>query len=335
MPKISIIIPVYNVEKYLRRCLDSVVNQTFSDWEAICVNDGSPDNSNKILAEYASRDKRFKVINKKNGGLSDARNTGLKKARGKYVLYLDSDDFIHPQALEILNFFANKNDAEMVAFDIDMHAKKEMQKMVDVGQSVCCFLPSAYNKRYDIKKIKNKVTDEILFYSTERNDRFGKFIVRHCYPVLKMLDRKLANHNKFIKNIIMEDFPWWSAVMLSHPRTVIVNMPLYFYTPNVSSILHTSKELRIITSIFYGLNFVHKLYKSNATADEMAYYNRNFLWPFVIIAYRKIRCLTNSKDLKEVRTGLSTLYKKGIFDNPPTMRARKYKRRIEKFISQI
>ena len=81
-PKISIIIPMYNVEKYLRRCLDSVQNQTMKDWQAICVDDESPDNSGKIAEEYAKRDKRFVVVHKKNGGLSDARNAGFKKATG-------------------------------------------------------------------------------------------------------------------------------------------------------------------------------------------------------------------------------------------------------------
>ena len=96
MPAISIIIPVYNVEKYLRRCLDSVLNQTFQDWQAICVNDGSPDNSAVILDEYAKRDSRFVVVHKENGGSSDARNAGMKHATGDYIMYLDSDDlFTH------------------------------------------------------------------------------------------------------------------------------------------------------------------------------------------------------------------------------------------------
>ena len=103
MPAISIIIPIYNVEKYLRRCLESVQNQTFTDWEAICVNDGSPDNSADIVREFAARDARFKLVNKENGGLSDARNAGMAVASGEYILYLDSDDFIHPQTFEKAN----------------------------------------------------------------------------------------------------------------------------------------------------------------------------------------------------------------------------------------
>ena len=334
MPAISVIIPIYNVEKYLPRCLDSVLNQTFSDWEAICVNDGSPDKSDKILEKYSSRDKRFKIVNKTNGGLSDARNAGLNKATGKYILYLDSDDFIHPQTFEILTSFADKNNADMVVFNIDDLATKKMTQALQGGADISTVLPATYNKRYKLNRIASRVTDNILFYSTEKNHTFGSFKVRHCYPVLKMLDRKLAMQHKFIKNIIIEEFPWWSSVMLSRPRTVIIKAPLYFYTPNITSILHSSKSVRMITSIFKGLDAVYKLYETNATLAEKKYYARNFLWPFVIIAWRKFGSLEDKSDITIVRKELSKLYNKGVFDNPPTRRARKYKHRIENFISQ-
>jgi len=100
--KFSIIIPVYNVEQYLRDCLDSVLNQTFSDWEAICVNDGSTDGSAAILEEYVVRDKRFKIVTQSNGGLSAARNTGLEVAEGDYIVFLDSDDWLELGALETM-----------------------------------------------------------------------------------------------------------------------------------------------------------------------------------------------------------------------------------------
>ncbi|MBR6933705.1 MAG: glycosyltransferase [Bacteroidales bacterium] len=105
----SIIIPVYNVEKYLRECLDSVLAQTFEDWEAICIDDGSTDRSAAILEEYAQKEARVKVISQPNGGLSAARNTGLKAANGEYVLFLDSDDWLEPNALDVL---ASKLDGE-------------------------------------------------------------------------------------------------------------------------------------------------------------------------------------------------------------------------------
>lgn len=110
----SIIIPVYNVEPYLCECLESVRNQTYSDWEGICVNDGSTDRSAAILGEYAEKDCRFKVITQPNGGLSAARNTGLDAAMGDYVLFLDSDDWLELNALEVI---ANALDGEdMICF---------------------------------------------------------------------------------------------------------------------------------------------------------------------------------------------------------------------------
>ena len=111
-PKISVIIPCYNVEKYLRECLDSVVNQTLKDIEIICVNDGSTDGTQKILEEYAQKDDRILLINKPNGGLSLARNTGMEKMRGEYVAFLDSDDWVDLDFYEKLYNAAKQNGAD-------------------------------------------------------------------------------------------------------------------------------------------------------------------------------------------------------------------------------
>ena len=108
--RFSIIIPVYNVEPYLRQSLDSVLGQTFGDWEAVCVNDGSTDGSAAILEEYAVRDLRIKVITQVNGGLSAARNTGLRESKGEYVLFVDSDDWIEPDTLSCISKCLNGED---------------------------------------------------------------------------------------------------------------------------------------------------------------------------------------------------------------------------------
>ena len=94
MPKISVIVPVYKVEKFLPKCLESLINQTLKDIEIICINDGSPDNSLKILEEYAKKDSRIKIINQKNAGPSVARNNGMSAASGEYIGFVDSDDWI-------------------------------------------------------------------------------------------------------------------------------------------------------------------------------------------------------------------------------------------------
>ena len=102
MVKISVIIPVYNAEKYLAECLDSVLTQTFEDWEALCINDGSSDKSAQILSVYAQKDNRIKVITQENKGPPTTRNVGLKQAKGEYVCFLDADDMLHPEFLKIL-----------------------------------------------------------------------------------------------------------------------------------------------------------------------------------------------------------------------------------------
>lgn len=115
-PLISIIIPVYNVEKYLADCLDSLVNQTMSDIEIICVNDGSKDNSLAILEDYAKREKRIALLNQPNSGVSVARNNALKQVRGEYYMFVDSDDWIDANACEVAYNCAIKENADCLMF---------------------------------------------------------------------------------------------------------------------------------------------------------------------------------------------------------------------------
>lgn len=113
MKKISIIVPVYNVEDYLKRCIDSLISQTYSNIEIILVDDGATDNSGKICDEYEEKDERIKVIHKKNGGLSDARNVGLDKSMGDYVCFVDSDDYIEKDMIENLYNIIEKDNSDI------------------------------------------------------------------------------------------------------------------------------------------------------------------------------------------------------------------------------
>jgi len=118
-PKVSIIIPVYNVEKYLRQCLDSVVNQTMWDIQIICVNDGSTDNSRNILQEYVDRDFRIEIIDKPNGGLASARNAAYPTIKGQYTLFVDSDDWIDLDCCEKVYQKAKQTEAEITFFFLE------------------------------------------------------------------------------------------------------------------------------------------------------------------------------------------------------------------------
>ncbi len=112
-PLISVIIPVYKVEEYLNKCVDSVINQTYKNLEIILVDDGSPDNCPKICDDYAKQDKRIKVIHKKNGGLSDARNAGIDMANGEYLSFIDSDDYVEKNYISFLYNLAKKYNSDL------------------------------------------------------------------------------------------------------------------------------------------------------------------------------------------------------------------------------
>ncbi len=123
---VSVIIPIYKVEKYLHECIDSVIGQTYTNLEIILVDDGSPDNCGAICDEYALKDSRICVIHKKNGGLSDARNAGISAAHGKYIYFIDSDDYIKKEAIGELVDFAEQNEADIVFFDSDVVMEKKV-----------------------------------------------------------------------------------------------------------------------------------------------------------------------------------------------------------------
>ena len=129
---ISVIIPVYNVQAYLVRCVDSVINQSYDNLEIILVDDGSSDNSSQICDELALKDRRIKVIHKTNGGLSDARNVGLEKSVGDYILFVDSDDFIHQEMVEKMYGIIQKNETDIVVCGI-YRTDGENHKAMDFG----------------------------------------------------------------------------------------------------------------------------------------------------------------------------------------------------------
>ncbi len=175
MPKVSIIIPVYNVEPYLRKALDSVVNQTLRDIEIICINDCSPDNSLAILEEYAQRDSRIKIINQEtNQGQGVARNLGIDMATGEYLTFLDPDDWLELNACELLYNTARDNNAKVVRAAYTMHyLDNDKVEYVDYRK--------VYEKRDGIKIPDNDFFDvrsekNFIFYFTEQHPCFHLYL---------------------------------------------------------------------------------------------------------------------------------------------------------------
>lgn len=211
--KVSIIIPVYNVEKYIHRCINSVLSQTYTNWEAILIDDGSLDNCPQICDDYASRDTRFKVIHKHNGGLSSARNAGLDIISGEYLMFLDSDDFIHCETLMDICLLAEYEDADIVQFS---------------------YIRGKSNKFPLINKCSNfKVFDNRnIFYS-----RVQKIIL--CGKLYKSNIWK--NIRMPIGKINEDDATTWKLYYKS-TKIVYINTPYYYYYENPDSIMGRQKK---------------------------------------------------------------------------------------------
>lgn len=155
MEKVSIIVPIYNVEKYIERCIKSLISQTYRDIEILLINDGSPDDSKTICERYEKIDKRIKLYNKENGGLSDTRNYGLKRAKGEYILFVDSDDYIESNTVEVLISEMKKDNLDIVAGNAVLEADGEDKKYLDIT-----------------KHDKNKVTNGLEYYVTSNEADF-------------------------------------------------------------------------------------------------------------------------------------------------------------------
>lgn len=161
---VSIIIPVYNTERYIRKCLDSILAQTFTNWEAILINDGSIDNSGTICDEYAAKDTRFKVIHQKNEGVSSARQRGLENATGEYVIHCDPDDWIEHNMLIELIRCAKENNADMVICDF-IEDRKNTSEYISQG----------LNNPISAKEVQTKIIKEQLHGSC-----WNKLVKRSC-----------------------------------------------------------------------------------------------------------------------------------------------------------
>ena len=273
---VSVIVPIYNVEAYLRRALDSILNQTHKDWEAILVDDGSTDSSGRIAEEYAACDRRFKVVHKENGGLSDARNAGMQNIGGEFLVFLDADDFLHPQLMALCLEAILRDGTDLVAFTYD-HAYRTMGL---VKHFLRFSEPKPHYQFYE--KPPHVITNNIFNFATEYSnpkDINKRWAVKHCQVWRCMYRTSIVRDIKFIKGINYEDFPWWSEVLLRIRRCTILNLPLYFYYPNPKSYILSADQSHKTESLKIGIEAAKRIYASAPEEKRLAW-ERNFLAPF-------------------------------------------------------
>ena len=335
MPTVSVIIPIYNTEKYLRRCLDSINHQTYRDWEALCVNDGSTDGSRAILQEYADRDPRFKIIDKPNGGLSDARNAGLDAAIGEYINFVDSDDLIHPQTFEIAVALAKRDGSDIVTWYKDPLFRPTLFVRHALGLNIDNALPRGIKRCFQLEKIDSYVTDDALAHAVQGKEQGVTFPIKRFYVWRHLLRRSLVQNVKFVEGLNFEDFPWWSEVLLFNPRVTITQLPFYYYFPNFNSIDLGSARSHKMDCWIRGIEHTWVLYQEKATQYQLARWEKQLLWPIIngqIVG--KMVTLRDVEGREVVRNGLKRLWSLGVFSAPPDRKSMKSQRFIARFIGE-
>lgn len=216
-PKISVIVPVYNVEEYLRQCLDSIIRQTKKDIEIICVNDGSTDNSPKILKEYEQKDERIKIVTKKNGGLSSARNAGMAVARGEFITFIDSDDWVDERFCEKLYESITKYDADISICAVHQFDNK-------LGQT------DDTNPYYTLEFFDSSFDNRAFSHYETKN-----FLCDVCVMAWNKMYRKSFVDSlgaKFPEGLIFEDGPFFFSIFFKTQRVTLVRDFLYYYRVN-------------------------------------------------------------------------------------------------------
>lgn len=240
--KITVVVPVYNVEKYIEKCLMSIKNQSFNDYECLIINDGTKDNSIDIAQKIIQGDERFKIINKENGGLSDTKNLGIKLAKGDYICFVDSDDYIDEKMLEKAYKMAVKHDSDITCFDL-YYEYDNGNKKISIG---------AY------KEVSSYQEDyELLYINNSSNNKLYK--------------TSFIKDKSFIKGMWYEDLaviPIWIA---KANNVSYVNEPLYHYLQRDGSISH-SADPRIF-DIYKAIDNIKKTLSLDNEKIKKLYYN--------------------------------------------------------------
>jgi len=283
--KISVIIPVYNVEKYLTQCLENIINQSLKEIEIICVNDGSTDGSPNILEEYRKKDYRIKVITQKNGGLSAARNSGVSVATGEYVYFIDSDDYIDIDALEYLYYEAKNNELDILYFDGESFYESEKLKK-QFGQNDCCYRKKEYSEVYSGEEL----------YALMRKDNVFR-------PMVWMQIIRLEYYRNigisFYEGILHEDVLFSTQCTLKAARVSHRNKAFYHYRRRTGAITSNNISAKKVYSRIIVMEEIIRFMSQNQFAPETYYYMRKYLSWFVGEIKNEISLL-NAKNQKEL-----------------------------------
>lgn len=252
-PLISVVVPIYNVENYLERCIKSIVNQTYKNLEIILVDDGSPDRCPDICDEWGKQDSRIKVIHKKNGGLSDARNAGLKLAKGELISFIDSDDWINLRFFEVLYKVMIQENSDIVQCNY-----RALEKQID---------EEGFDS--DLLNISSFTNEEALSMLID-NDRLRQVVWNKLY-------KKEVIDLEFKKGYINEDEFWTYRIFSNASVISYVDVVLYYYFQRSGSIINENyslKRLHGLEALIERSEFIEKEYpRLKEKAANSVYYS--------------------------------------------------------------
>lgn len=234
-PKISIVLPIYNVEPYLERCLKSVVEQSYANLEIILVDDGSPDNCPAICEQWAAKDSRIVVVHKQNAGLGMARNTGIEHATGDYICFFDSDDYIAKNAIEELVRIVEKQEAEIITYGY--------ANVNSAGECYNMHIPKCRASVFTAHEIKNEFLPDLI---APMKDSMNKGLHMSAWASMFSMDLIRRTGWRFVseREIIAEDVYSLLCLYKYVRKVAVLEKALYFYCDNAGSLTHTYRPDR-------------------------------------------------------------------------------------------
>ena len=295
MNKISIIIPIYNVEQYLPQCLDSIINQTYKNLEIILINDGSTDNSGKICDNYAKVDNRIHVFHKKNEGVSSARNLGLEKCTGDFIGFIDPDDFIELNMYELLYNEQQKTNADIVWCNYSLYYSLNKQIFGEINSNIT----------YNLLNINEKND----FYS----DLFYKYNMK-AYLWNKLYQKEIFSNIKFPYKKIFEDLFVFIYLISKANKISFINKKLYYYRQRVNSIcnkthIHSTFNIDMIES-YIKSSIDYKYFSNNNNVSNILSFHTYLFVLKNILFYQK--CNLYKSEKKYIISQLKLLLKTNI-----------------------
>lgn len=270
MDKISIIVPIYNVEKYLNDCIESIINQTYKNLEIILVNDGSTDSSLEICEEYARNYENIKVINKKNGGVSDARNKGLENATGTYIIFIDSDDYLAPNSCEILYDAIKESNVEFVTANF------------------------AFTNNDGTPWKRPMFSDKFKRTYISIDDYKKSFYLLNCGIWNKIFKRDFIEKNKlrFEKNLPSEDDIFVTLAFIKAKNSYYVDDVVYYYRQREIKKGALSRSSNCNLDFFKKMNKTYKIvYENFKINNQMNFYKYYYSKRISYILYKFIDSL--------------------------------------------